>query len=212
MSRHPRAGICPGCRACRPRPGSRPPPCASARCSVVSRSAMPTTVAEQPLCPRPRPRPPQRQGWPTSFWTPKPLQPKGRAHAVLGHAGGHCARAGLGHAGGPRCCRAPQCQRPHHMCGSSPTAARFTVSVSGPRGRWQRSVFGVSGHGDPAGKPLNRATGGRLGNVFAPERLLVSRPTLKFLAVADPLNPVVLSEDHLDGAGRECVRPENLYR
>ena len=99
-----------------------------------------------------------------------------------------------------------------HFCGRSPTAARLAVSVSGPRGRWQRSVFGVSRHGYPAGKPLNRAAGGRFGDVFAPERLFVSRPALEFLAVADPLNPVVLREDHLDGAGRERVRPENLYR
>ena len=52
----------------------------------------------------------------------------------------------------------------------------------------------------------------RFGDVLAPWRLFVRGPATELLAIADPLDPVVLHEDHLHSASRKRVRPENRYR
>jgi hypothetical protein len=47
--------------------------------------------------------------------------------------------------------------------------------------------------------------------VLAPGRLFVGGPAPELLAVADPLDAVVLHQDHLDRASRERVRPEDCH-
>ena len=65
------------------------------------------------------------------------------------------------------------------------------------------SVFEVSGDRNSTGETLDRAPGGRLGDVLTPQRLFVCGPALEFLAVTDPLDPVISGENDLDGSGRE---------
>ena len=63
----------------------------------------------------------------------------------------------------------------------------------------------ISRHGDPAGQSLDRAPCSSLGDVLAPGRIFVSAPPTEFLAVADPLDPIVLHQDDLDGTSGEGV-------
>jgi hypothetical protein len=85
--------------------------------------------------------------------------------------------------------------------------------VEAPRAqqRVPESVLEVSVDRDPAGQSLNGATRCRLGNVLAPWRLFMGGPAPKLVAITNPLDPVVLHEDHLDGSGRECIRPQHRH-
>jgi hypothetical protein len=65
------------------------------------------------------------------------------------------------------------------------------------------------GDSDSAGQPLNRAARRRLGDVLAPGRFFVGSPTPKLLAITNPLNPVVLCQDHLHSASGKCIRAEH---
>jgi hypothetical protein len=77
--------------------------------------------------------------------------------------------------------------------------------------RAPESVLEVSVDRDPAGQSLNGAARGRLGYVLAPRRLFMGGPAPKLVAITNPLDPVVLHEDHLDGSGRECIRPQHRH-
>jgi hypothetical protein len=70
----------------------------------------------------------------------------------------------------------------------------------------------ISRHADPACQPLDRAPRSRLGDVFTPGRILVMAPAAEFLAVADPLDPLVLHQDDLHGASGKSVSAEHGQR
>src|SRR5262249_59669444 len=72
-------------------------------------------------------------------------------------------------------------------------------------------VLDVSWHGDAPRQALNRAAGRRLGDVLAPQWLLVHRPAPELFAIADPLNTVVFEEDDLHGAGGKSVGAQDRH-
>ena len=69
----------------------------------------------------------------------------------------------------------------------------------------ERSVLEISLQGDPAGQPLDRASRCSLGNVLAPGRIFVGAPAAEFFAITNPLDPVVLHQNNLDGTSGEGV-------
>lgn len=118
-------------------------------------------------------------------------------------------------AGGPR---TPQpCDDRHHGQRARrpprPTGpARPTVGRPETPAGAKTLVIHVPRHPNPPRQPLNGAPCRRLGNVLAPRGFLVGGPAPELLAVADPLDAVVLHEDHLHRAGRKSVRAEHRHR